>query len=1418
MVNTRQTTKEADKFIQSINNAVDKLGAKFNKEALPKLEDDTDLSQVNWMDVKSLDQAEKKAIQGPLIHPFFLIVEWLFRAVCFKVSTWWNKAQNQENKEIMLNCHSLKNRGHLSPNEFITLQKAVSDKDEFRKLTATHVEKLKDSGFIDIKAHRAISSLILADNVKDVWVYLNTISVLNNLTSNMDQVKEILGPKESLKLLNTLNEAFKTSIFNGKATTELSELLARVEVSFWLDSFKFPEADKTRIESTIEDYDNNVIDSRNLLYRAMQKALKSNDKKDFQQNLKWFFEYAAERCENPLRRYYYEDMAKSLEGKLIGENVFVHLSHSLMTEAFMETWESEFSTIHDEILNTDKMGPDQLKDLNPRLVKLYEVFGHVLDAEKEYVGSDTLYAQTYGKLKSQWKDISDKMHSFNDGEISSHDLCGCINHKLTENSSRPWPSSATTVISASNYKADHHEDKAEKKKVMCVTCSWGGGHRAVSSALEQYLGSEDYHFSAIDGPQEMLIEEDLLQKHLGGDFTITKLYNTLVANKAWRTLSFIRKFSSSSLPTDVDPVQKKLVMQRVLMEKPDIIVAAYSQHVHLLVEVGKELGIPVVYTSTDLHQEYPSWKTPVDYKHFRMIVPSKEPSVMKTFNAPVPKKQVLGLGYPSRPAFSKNFTKAELNQIYQKFNLPKDKKLIMIMAGACGAESPYTEKVLRKMKQGKYQDCHLVVICGNNKSYYSNLKGEIESEELKDHASALGFIKSAEDMAKLMSVSDCLITKPGGSSVAEAVSRHLKLVLEVNPDDTLAWEKFAATWVKDKGLGSTFNSYSEFFEALETELEKEKPTVDALPLKQPQEKSYSKVISDLIKGAEKDKKMQEKREVWEDDLHIKLYKPVATKGYRMETAQVDFNQGLKDKVLSDKLTFNDSIVESLMNNKPIQINFTTNRLEEVEKFSETETLLLVQKLSKHMENVKFDDEGKMDVKDEILHFIAGQLLVNLDTRIKKGEITKRSLKEEISRLDRICTYVGLKGAKVDEATLVKHYKITDAESSRVKLEALEHLFKTGIAKSDFKKWHSEKTSSARKKGLDQYIMSPKTAALSFLFQPSSVDFVKNLHLHRSVSAYNQVLKLDGNTGDLMIRLEGEDTPVSEIKNDFHFFQNRIIDSDGKEFFYFEDEGLRVGSPTEWGDSVPVFRKKDKVRKTPHLEICTIIGPEVHSYIKMKGKNGEVYSVGKFWDRNVDLPGYTELLKTVPAMLRMDYHDYLPHEKYFKKTKVEMTEKKFDEILSYIKSVQTDYMEQEGGFNIFNANCSGFTKHIAEKAGVDMGDTKISVLEYVTGGLASFPSVRKFLFKHKWLRRVSDVIMYPIAVLRNLLIYALGGRDQIGHENLKKDTALKSFKDIFDPFAGSVDHPIGIRTWQEIQEDKAKAILEENAKTVEVAAG
>ncbi|MDP2043983.1 MAG: glycosyltransferase, partial [Candidatus Omnitrophota bacterium] len=65
-------------------------------------------------------------------------------------------------------------------------------------------------------------------------------------------------------------------------------------------------------------------------------------------------------------------------------------------------------------------------------------------------------------------------------------------------------------------------------------------------------------------------------------------------------------------------------------------------------------------------------------------------------------------------------------------------------------------------------DTQVIVVCGRNKTLFKRLKKKNLSNVL-----AFGFIKTDEE---LMEVSDVIITKPGGSSIAELLNMGLSTV------------------------------------------------------------------------------------------------------------------------------------------------------------------------------------------------------------------------------------------------------------------------------------------------------------------------------------------------------------------------------------------------------------------------------------------------------------------------------------------------------------------------------------------------------------------------------------------------------------------------------------------------------------------
>ena len=915
-----------------------------------------------------------------------------------------------------------------------------------------------------------------------------------------------------------------------------------------------------------------------------------------------------------------------------------------------------------------------------------------------------------------------------------------------------------------------------------------------------------------------------MQKAIGGDYSITKLYNTLVARQAWGVIRLLSRTSGGeSAAAIASEVEIDLVRQRILMERPDMIVSSYSRHNHIYLKVAQELGIPIVHIQTDFEMEITSWDSPPEYPHYKMITPCKDPVVLNTLKGKVRGDQVESIGYPLRKEFIHRMTLEEVQSVRDAYAIPLEKKVVTVMGGAIGTETPWAKMIMDQIATGAMaEDCHLVVICGHNTPYREKLnKFILENPEIKDKVSVLGFV-SGKDVAGIMHASTCLVTKPGGGTVAEALTVGVRLVLDQSDKSFMTWEQFNAKYVEDNGAGISFKSKGKFIACLSEQLLLDRPKPVLTP-DIPQDEAYMTLFNDMIVEAEADPVCVEKQKYQKVRLVARPIQSKAMKGFRMEASLTQLEAAFRLKAFSEVFQTEEEVFsmktsEALAKGKFVKYNDETRTLAVIDEFSEINTLELLDNMIAYYEH-GLSNSGAIEIRDSQwsnMHYFTFKYVNHLKevisnseklfSRLKGKGIQSKKIKDLMTKLDRYQATVTLLQKSENPDDFFQQHSISDNENTRVNLYKLERLLLTEDAKKEFRKWACEKTSRGRKKGVNEYMMTPFVAAKTFFSNPLAVDFIKDLHIHRHMSSYDE--KIVFNTDGLFtVKVNGKDLPISSVLKDYTFFLNRIIEiKTGRECFYCQGGGLQYGSPDSWEKGVvPVFKTKDRKTKDYRLEICTVVSPETHAWIRLKSPDGKVYSVGKFWDKDVDLPGFTELVKTVPAMLRIDYHEFKGEEAQIKRTKVPLTEEKFNEALAHMVTLQKKYKADDGGFNLASSNCSGFVKEIAKIADLKI-ETKYNVLEYIAGSLFTIPSpIRKFLYKHNKTRKAFNVILYPVSLLRNTLLFCLGGSRHIGADGLSKDNVFTKFSDIFYPSAGMVEHPMQIRTWQEVRQEEGASI-------------
>ena len=132
----------------------------------------------------------------------------------------------------------------------------------------------------------------------------------------------------------------------------------------------------------------------------------------------------------------------------------------------------------------------------------------------------------------------------------------------------------------------------------------------------------------------------------------------------------------------------------------------------------------------------------------------------------VPEAKIRALGIPFDHEFNQPLAK---NKLFRKYGLNPDIPVFLIMGGGQGL-GPIKSivKSLEKVKGGLQE----IIIAGTNKKLYKSLKRKIKKS--KNKIILFGFINFVNE---LMDISDIIISKPGGVTTAEVLSKNIPMVI-----------------------------------------------------------------------------------------------------------------------------------------------------------------------------------------------------------------------------------------------------------------------------------------------------------------------------------------------------------------------------------------------------------------------------------------------------------------------------------------------------------------------------------------------------------------------------------------------------------------------------------------------------------------
>ncbi|KUO59513.1 MAG: galactosyldiacylglycerol synthase [Gracilibacter sp. BRH_c7a] len=289
-------------------------------------------------------------------------------------------------------------------------------------------------------------------------------------------------------------------------------------------------------------------------------------------------------------------------------------------------------------------------------------------------------------------------------------------------------------------------------KVLILSASTGHGHNQAAKCLQKDLEASGY---------EVRIAEPLKEEGRVMETLIDDGYN-LLATKLPKMYGKIYKI------TDQKYINKGIVIffnkalgntVNLLIEDyhPDLIISTHPILVNVVsrLKANGKIHLPFIAVVTDYmaHQFYVS-------KYVDAYIVASTYTKNTFIEKGISANKIFAYGIPIRKEFRQP-RKVIMNKPFT----------LLIMGGSMGV--PYMKQCLQKLIND-LNDVRIIVVCGSNSKLRKELQEKYSSNYRGKEVIIYGF---TSDIPELMDQSDVLVTKPGGLTISEAISKNIPMVI-----------------------------------------------------------------------------------------------------------------------------------------------------------------------------------------------------------------------------------------------------------------------------------------------------------------------------------------------------------------------------------------------------------------------------------------------------------------------------------------------------------------------------------------------------------------------------------------------------------------------------------------------------------------
>ena len=306
-------------------------------------------------------------------------------------------------------------------------------------------------------------------------------------------------------------------------------------------------------------------------------------------------------------------------------------------------------------------------------------------------------------------------------------------------------------------------------KILLLYAKVGNGHLKAAESLKEALESlgEDIKIDYEDGLEysSQLTNKLIVKGYASLARSAPKVFGTMYERSNTQDLNTFGEINKT--------VNKALTirLKKMLREKaPDIIISTHPfvSHMCAYLKRKKKTNAKIVSIMTD-YGIHNMWLEENEYIDRLMVATNEmKQDCIREYN--VPESKVLVTGIPVSKRFSMEYNKEE---ILAELGLDSGKTTLLFFAGG-GQGLGKSEGMFEEMVQAPY-DFQLIAITGKNEKQKERF--EKIAKTSNKNIVVLGYTNKVPE---LMSVSDFVITKPGGLTSTECLAMKKPMII-INP-------------------------------------------------------------------------------------------------------------------------------------------------------------------------------------------------------------------------------------------------------------------------------------------------------------------------------------------------------------------------------------------------------------------------------------------------------------------------------------------------------------------------------------------------------------------------------------------------------------------------------------------------------------